>query len=199
MTLAAGIDVGNSTTEVVLARLTRDGIEVVGADRAPTRRAKGSPESLDGAAALVRRLERRHGVRVDAAVAAPLRPVETLTASLPEPREATGRVRVVTAGASTAGGRGVGVGRPFRLGDGLPGGEADGVPLVAVVPSAIGYREAVERGSRHWRRRAGWPRCCSRPTRPCSSATGSAATSPSSTRSDARLPRCWTPSSSPSR
>ena len=83
MTFAAGIDVGNATTEVVLGKLDRDGFDVVAADRAPTRRSKGSPESLAGAAALVRRLERRTGVRVSSAVAAPLRRVYTATGSLP--------------------------------------------------------------------------------------------------------------------
>ena len=56
MSILAGVDVGNATTEVVLARASGDGIEVIASGRAPTRRAKGSPESLDGAAALVGRL-----------------------------------------------------------------------------------------------------------------------------------------------
>lgn len=139
MRIAAGIDVGNATTEVVLARIDHGGIEVVGAGRAPTRRAKGSAESLDAAVELVRRLEREHGVRVDAAVAAPLRPVSTLTATLPEPAEATGRLRVLSSGASTAGGRGVGVGRPHRLGEPSGGDDA----LVVVVPAGVGYLDTV--------------------------------------------------------
>ena len=117
MTVAAGIDVGNSTTEVVLGRLTGDRIEVIGAARAPTRRAKGSVASLDGAAALVRRLQRHHQVDIDVAVAAPLRPVETSTAATPEQPARTGRLWVVASGAGTAGGLGVGAGRPHRLGD----------------------------------------------------------------------------------
>jgi len=103
VTISAGIDVGNATTEVVLGRTTPDGLEILGADRAPTRRAKGTPESLAGAVALVRRLQRRTGLRVTRAVAAPLRPVETATGSLPEERPATGRLRVVLTGAPTAG------------------------------------------------------------------------------------------------
>ena len=58
-TVAVGVDVGNSTTEVVLARVDGGSVEVLGSSAAPTRRVKGSPESLDGAAALVRRVERR--------------------------------------------------------------------------------------------------------------------------------------------
>jgi hypothetical protein len=140
VTLAAGIDVGNSTTEVVLGRLTGDRIEVVAAGRSPTRRAKGSAESLDGAAALVRRLQRQHGVEVDVAAAAPLRPVETGTASIPEERPRTGRLWVAAVGAGTAGGVGLGTGRPHRLGSAPSGTDA----VVAVVPAGMGYRRAVD-------------------------------------------------------
>lgn len=139
MTVAAGLDVGNATTEVVLGRLTSDGLEVVAADRAPTRRAKGTPESLAGAVALVRRLERRTGVRVDRAVAAPLRPVETVTGGLPEERPATGRLRAVVTDAPTAGGSGFGAGRPVRYGDPLTGDDA----VVVVVPSGPRYDEVA--------------------------------------------------------
>jgi hypothetical protein len=137
--VVAGIDVGNATTEVVLARLDSGAPEVIGVGRAPTRRAKGSPESLDAAVALVRRLEHQYGVKVASAAAAPLRPVSTLTATLPEPEEATGRLRVVRAGVGTAGGRGFGVARPHRLGDRLDGDD----PVVAVVPAGMGYVAAV--------------------------------------------------------
>ena len=140
MTLAAGIDVGNSTTEVVLGRLTGDRIEVVATGRAPTRRAKGSAASLVGAVALVRRLQRQHGVLVDVAAAAPLRPVETGTAAVPEERPRTGRLWVAAVGAGTAGGDGVGTGRPHQLGSTPTGTDA----LVAVVPAGTGYRAAVD-------------------------------------------------------
>lgn len=139
MTVAAGIDIGNSTTEVVIGRLRAVGVDVLGAGRAPTRRAKGSPESLDGAAALLRRLEREHRVCVQLAVAAPLQAVDIATASLPEPDDATGRLRIVSAGASTAGGRGSGVGRPHRIGDPVTGAGR----LVAVVPAGLGYLRAL--------------------------------------------------------
>ncbi len=140
MTVAAGIDVGNSTTEVVLGRLTGERVEVIAAGRAPTRRAKGSPASLDGAIALVRRLQRQHGVDVDLAAASPLRPGETATAEIAEQRPRTGRLWVAASGAGTAGGGGVGVGRPHRLGGALSGSDS----VVAVVPSGMGYRRAVE-------------------------------------------------------
>ena len=135
MTVVAGIDVGNATTEVVLARLTHAGVEVLAADRAPTRRAKGSPESLVGAAALVRRVERRSGYRVQRAFAAPLRPVETGAGALPEQPAPTGRLRAVSTGAATAGGRGFGAGRPHRFGAPVTGDD----PIVVVVPSGPRY------------------------------------------------------------
>ena len=139
MSVAAGIDVGNSSTEVVLARLRTDGLEVIGAGRVPTRRAKGSAASLDGAVALVRRLEREYGVRIDRAVVARLRPVETRTTTVPEPATATGRLRVIGSAAATAGGHGFAVGRPWTLGSVPPTG-----PVIAVVPAGTGYQLAVQ-------------------------------------------------------
>ena len=71
MPVIAGVDVGNATTEVAVVA---DG-RLLGMDRLPTRGRKGSPESLRGAAGLVRRLERRLGGQVDEARIAPLRAV----------------------------------------------------------------------------------------------------------------------------
>jgi hypothetical protein len=132
----AGIDIGNSTTEVVLVDIP-SGV-VVGADRVPTRGPKGSSASLDGAARLVRRLVTAYGGGLDAAVVAPLRPVSTTTATRPEPAVDTGRLRIVAAGAATTGGTGVGVGRPIPIGSKLPDG-----PVVALVPSGLGYRAVL--------------------------------------------------------
>lgn len=139
MTVFAGIDVGNATTEVVLARLSRGAMEVVAAGRAPTRRAKGTPASLVGAVALVRRLERQHGVRVEQAFAAPLRPIVTGSASLAADRPVTGRLHVVTSGAATAGGAGFGAGRPVQFGDPISGDD----PVVVAVPSGPRYDEVA--------------------------------------------------------
>jgi hypothetical protein len=133
LTRFAGIDIGNSTTEVVLVDVPS--WTIIGADRMPTRGPKGGPASLEGAARLVRRL----GGGLDAAVVAPLRPVSTTTATLPEPVVDTGRLRIATAGASTTGGGGVGVGRPFLIGSALPGG-----PAVALVPASYSYRAVVD-------------------------------------------------------
>ena len=142
MTVVVGVDVGNSTTEVVLARVEGGSVEVLGSAAAPTRRVKGSPESLDGAAALVRRVERSAGLAAELAVVAPLRPVATSTVTLPEPDAMTGRLRVAAATSGTVGGSGWGVGRPVLL-DQPPGG-GDG-PVVVVVPPGTGYVVAADR------------------------------------------------------
>ena len=61
--VVAGVDVGNHTTEIVLARV--DGAapcDQVAHGQAPTRGRKGSADSLEGAAALLRKLEVEAGV-----------------------------------------------------------------------------------------------------------------------------------------
>jgi hypothetical protein len=140
VTLVAGIDVGNATTEVVLARVSTGGVEHVAAGRTPTRRAKGSPESLRAAAGLVRRLEREHGVHVVQAFVAPLRPVHTVSGSLSHAAPDTGRLWVVGGGSPTVGGGGFGVGRPVLLGDRVDGHE----PVVVVVPTGPGYATVAD-------------------------------------------------------
>ena len=141
MTAVVGVDVGNSTTEVVLARVSGGTVEVLGSGAAPTRRAKGSPASLDGAAALVHRVERAAGVFASVAVVAPLRPVETSTVTLPEPEARTGRLRVAAVSRGTVAGTGWGVGRPVLL-DRLS--EVRDQPVVAVVPAGTGYARAAD-------------------------------------------------------
>jgi hypothetical protein len=140
LTVAVGVDIGNSTTEVVLARLSGSHVGVVATDQVQTRGAKGSPASVDAAAALVERLSRRTGLRVDVAVVAPLRPVETSTAVVPTRAADTGRLLVVRAGAPTAGGNGVAVGRPVPVGATTASGSD---PVVVTVPAEVGYRDAV--------------------------------------------------------
>jgi hypothetical protein len=138
MTVIAGVDVGNATTEVVLV----SGGKILGAGRVPTRGRKGSPGSLRGAAALVRRLERQLGGTVGEARIAPLRPVDTAVVTVPDAAGPAGRLRVLAAGVPTPGGTGACVGPPLLLDDAPPGGEAD---LVAVVPPGLRYHEAAAR------------------------------------------------------
>ncbi len=140
MPVIAGVDVGNATTEVAVL----DGGRLLGVDRLPTRGRKGSAESLRGAAALVRRLERRHGWRVDEARIAPLRAVDTHTLTVPPIRPPTGRLQLLAAGVATPGGRGSCVGVPLWLDRPVPAEPAER-RFVAVVPQGLGYSQAAER------------------------------------------------------
>jgi hypothetical protein len=138
--IIAGVDIGNATTEVAVLA---DG-RLLGVDRLPTRGRKGSAESLRGAAALVRRLERRHGWRADEARIAPLRAVDTTTLTVPAIPPSTGRLRLLAAGVATPGGSGSCVGVPLWLGRPVPAGPPTARPFVAVVPPGLGYSRAAE-------------------------------------------------------
>ena len=122
MTVVAGVDVGNATTEVAFL----DGDRLLGVDRVPTRGRKGSEDSLRGAAALVRRLERRLGCQADQARVAPLRAVDTATMTIPPAPPDTGRLRLLTAGVATPGGSGAWAGVPLWLDRPLPPARAAG-------------------------------------------------------------------------
>ena len=143
MTVIAGVDVGNATTEVVLVSSGK----ILDAGRVPTRGRKGSPGSLRGAAALVRRLERQLGVTVGEARIAPLRAVDTAVVTVPAAPGAGGRLRVLAAGVPTPGGTGVCVGPPLPIGDAVPGDEVprDAADVVAIVPAGLRYDEAAAR------------------------------------------------------
>ncbi|GLL02838.1 diol dehydratase reactivase ATPase-like domain-containing protein [Dactylosporangium matsuzakiense] len=133
-----GLDIGNATTEAVLARIGPGGPQVLAADRVPTRGPKGGRASLEAAARLVRRLGAGHAI--DAVVIAPLRPVTTSTVVRPEPPRPTGRVQAVTVGGTAHGSSGgFAVGTPVTV----PGDTGSSGPgrLVAVV--TCGFREAL--------------------------------------------------------
>jgi hypothetical protein len=158
VTVLAGVDVGNATTEVVLT----SGGKILAAGRVPTRGRKGSADSLRGAAALVRRVERQAGATVAEARIAPLRAVDTAVVTVPGAVPPSGRLRVLAAGVATPGGTGVCVGPPLLLA--VPGRSSTssrlvpapdrpslplplpaGSPLVAVVPPGLRYDEAAAR------------------------------------------------------
>jgi hypothetical protein len=138
VTVIAGVDVGNATTEVVLV----SGGKILGAGRAPTRGRKGSPGSLRGAAALVRRLERQLGATAEEARIAPLRAVDTAVMTVPDAAVPSGRLRVLAAGVPTPGGTGACIGPPFSLDGPVPAGPAE---VVAIVPFGLRYDEAAGR------------------------------------------------------
>ena len=150
--VVAGVDVGNHTTEIVLARVDEGTVHQVAHGQAPTRGRKGSADSLHGAAALLRKLEVETGVVVDEVLLAALRPVDTATAPLPPPSSPSAPVRSLRAvDASTPAGTGLGVGRHRPL-HGLRGELIAGPTIVSVDASTdfeVAAREiaaAVERG-----------------------------------------------------
>lgn len=140
MTVVAGVDIGNSSTEIVLVRADRAGVEVVASARSMTRGAKGSPESLLAAARLVRRAAAAHSVTVASAAVAPLRPVRTLVRTAERPAPDTTPLRQLTPTAVTAAGDASAAGRPVPVAnlDTLHDG-----PVVAIVDAATSYRQAA--------------------------------------------------------
>ena len=114
------------------------GGRLLGVDRLPTRGRKGSAESVRGAAALVRRVERRLGVQVTEGSVAPLRAVDTATLAVPALPPRTGRLRVLAAGVATPGGAGSCVGRPLVLDAAAEAQPACG-PRIVLVPPGLGY------------------------------------------------------------
>jgi hypothetical protein len=108
----------------------------------PTRGPKGSADSLRGAAALVRRVERQAGSTVAEARIAPLRTVDTAVVTIPGTAPSHGRLRVLAAGVATPGGTGTCVGSPLLLSEPA---RLSGSPLVALVPPGLRYDEAAAR------------------------------------------------------
>jgi hypothetical protein len=150
--IAAGIDVGNHTTELMLARVENGVVTTLAHDQSPTRGRKGSPDSLAGAAALLRKVEVEAGVVADELLLSALRPVDTATAPLPPASSPRAPVRNLRRpDASTAAGAGYGVGRHVPLAD-LTGAVLDGPSVVSVdatvdfEDAARAITDAVERG-----------------------------------------------------
>jgi hypothetical protein len=151
--LVAGIDVGNHTTEIVIARVKDAAVEPITHGQAPTRGRKGSRESLEGAAALLHRLEIESDVTVDRVVLATLRPVDTSTAPLPPASSPRSPVRTLRKpDARTPAGTGSAVGRHVRLVD-LSGAVSDG-PVIVSVDSATDFEVAADELRRALQR--GW-------------------------------------------
>ena len=131
--LVAGVDVGNSTTEVALARVEPGGrAEWLLVDRIPTTGPKGSSASAAGVATLLDRLGRRVGERPRLALLAELHPAETGLVELGrlEELELAGTA-IARPASETPSGLGVGAGRLAPLEDLL--GEPDGHSVVAVI------------------------------------------------------------------
>jgi hypothetical protein len=151
--VVAGIDVGNHTTEIVLARVGDRGVDPIAHGQAPTRGRKGSRESLEGAAALLHRLEVEADVAAEQLVLATLRPVDTSTAPLPRASSPRSPVRSLRKpDARTPAGSGSAVGRHVPLA-GL-GGSVIAGPAIVSVDSTTDFEVAAEALTRALER--GW-------------------------------------------
>ena len=141
MTVLAGIDVGNSTTELLLAQVGEGHTTPLHAVRAGTVGEKGSEESLVGAARLLRRAEQQSGLHCDAVAIADLHPVRTLVAEFPRVVAAAAPLRTLTAaGASTPSGSGLVHGSHVFLQN------LDGIPVardvITSVPRDVDFEDA---------------------------------------------------------
>jgi len=143
--LVAGVDVGNSTTEIAVAR-TEPGREPewLFVARRPTTGAKGSEGCAVGIAELLAAAERRVGERAHVALFAELHPVETGLVELGRLEELVLEQTAIARPASdTPSGTGVGAGTLVAVNelDGPPRAE----PIVPVVAAGIDYEDAAGR------------------------------------------------------
>ena len=135
MGLVAGIDIGNSTTEIVIA----SGSEPIAWDRRPTRGMKGSEASIKAAVSLLQSLQREHQLIIEKVVVAPWQPVETLTSTIHEPLPDTGRLQILKTAHQSVVGDGWAIGQPWLLTQAA----MSEVSLIAVVPSGVGFEFAA--------------------------------------------------------
>ena len=115
--LVAGVDVGNSTTEVAVARV-QPGAEPAWlfTARCPTTGAKGSVQCVNGIAELLARAQRRLGAAPQLALLAELHPVQTELLELGKIEElALQRTAIARPASDTPSGSGVGAGRLTSL------------------------------------------------------------------------------------
>ena len=137
MTVWAGVDIGNATTEVVLCT---PALEVLASARTPTRGGKGSVRAIQNATQLVRRLADSHGLVVDRAAFAPTPPVHSAVERVQLAQQRTGRLTIATRSAATTAGDAAGVGVPVPVDQLGTGPER---PLVACAGPQFGYADVA--------------------------------------------------------
>jgi len=147
--LAAGVDIGNSTTEIVLADLDHAPPRPLLWQRRPTRGVKGSEQAALAAARLLDRMERQAGLPCAMVVLTPQAPAQTDVLRLDRAAGPTGRLMVLAAGSPTPGGTGFGVGVPVPV-EADPASTAPGQDVVLVAADPLGYRRTAQR-VRAWR------------------------------------------------
>jgi hypothetical protein len=136
MTVIAGVDIGNSTTEIVLSR---DGVPLAW-DSRPTRGIKGSPGSVMAAQALLRRIEREYSLQADEVVVAPWHPVNSHASMLHEPRPDTHPLVLIDHSVKSISGDGVAVGMPWYIDEPWTDDAC-----IALVPRTISFNQAAEK------------------------------------------------------
>lgn len=132
--IVAGVDVGNATTEVAIARLApgREP-EFLSVTRGPTTGAKGSAEAADGVLDLIARASRRLDESPTRILLADLHPVETGLRELSADEERDlGGVAIARPVSATPSGLGAAAGRLVDLDD--LAGEPAGEPVIPIVP-----------------------------------------------------------------
>ncbi|MGI9117288.1 MAG: diol dehydratase reactivase ATPase-like domain-containing protein [Gaiellales bacterium] len=142
--LVAGVDVGNATTEVALARLIPGRPpEHLGVTRGATTGAKGTAASAQGVLELIDRASRRLGEQPHRILVADLHPVETGLRELSsDDTRDLGGVGIARPISSTPSGAGAAAGQLVDLDD--LSGDPLAVPVVPIVP-AIDFDEAAAR------------------------------------------------------
>ncbi len=141
MSIIAGVDVGNSTTEIVVVDTSTSPPTPIVWDRIPTRGIKGSADSAQAAAQILRRLAKRADLRIDHIVVAPQHPVDSRTVVIDEPPPNTGRPAIIGAGTTTPAGSGIGVGSPRLIDDDID----TSAPIVLVAPEPRSFRATATR------------------------------------------------------
>jgi len=143
VSLVAGVDIGNATTEIVIADTDVDPAVPIMWDRGATKGPKGSAGAALRAARMLTRMERRLGATCKQAVLTPQSPVLTHRIDLPAPVVDTGSLTLVAIGSSTPAGMGVGVGHPVDITAPPSSASAKHGPLVLVARDPLGYRATV--------------------------------------------------------
>jgi Diol dehydratase reactivase ATPase-like domain/DD-reactivating factor swiveling domain len=142
--LIAGVDVGNATTEVILAVQSLAGLQPLTVAQAHTAGAKGSPASLRGARRLLEHTERKAGARIELVAICDLHPVETLTVPTSRVPEAGPVRRLDGARSQTPAGIGLACGSHITLSR-LTIEQRWEEPVVVSVPYGVDHLDAAHR------------------------------------------------------
>jgi hypothetical protein len=142
--IVAGVDIGNTTTEVLIAKVAAGSVTTLIARRAWTSGGKGSDDSVRNAARLVVRAEQAVGTRSELLLLPPLQPVITLSASLPSPPGGLPLLRRLDdPSAGTPSGIGFAVGSHVPLRE-VTSHAGRSEPLIVSVPLGTDFEEAAE-------------------------------------------------------